>query len=62
MYRSGSATTSPGRGAHRMVAMPTCTCRRSAKAAGGRLRIAAGVHCRWVRLPPPAMARALIIA
>eukprot|EP00974_Lingulodinium_polyedra_P065961 6381292-Lingulodinium_polyedra.AAC.1 len=35
MYRSGSATTSPGRGTPRMAATPTCTCRRSARAAGG---------------------------
>eukprot|EP00974_Lingulodinium_polyedra_P105449 10210078-Lingulodinium_polyedra.AAC.1 len=45
-----------------MAATPTCTCRRSATAAGGKLRIAAGVHCRWVWLPPPVTARAWTMA
>eukprot|EP00974_Lingulodinium_polyedra_P028874 2782246-Lingulodinium_polyedra.AAC.1 len=62
MYRSGSGAPSPGRGTPRMVATPACTCRRSARAAGGRLRIAAGVRCRWVRLPPPVLARAWTMA
>eukprot|EP00974_Lingulodinium_polyedra_P083888 8122937-Lingulodinium_polyedra.AAC.1 len=62
MYRSGSAMTSPGRGTPSVVATLACACRRSARAAGGRLRIAAGVHCRCVRFPPRVVVGAWIMA
>eukprot|EP00974_Lingulodinium_polyedra_P104771 10143497-Lingulodinium_polyedra.AAC.1 len=50
--------TSPGRGTPKVAATFTCTCRKTARAAGCKLRIAAGVHCLCARPPPQGMARA----